>query len=294
MTQMICFFFQVTRMAGNFTSDTIEDVITAPYKEYFFVLAAVLIGIFADALIIYSILRFKYMQTKTNLFVLNSSFADLLFHLSYPICYVFFVTNLEIYKNVYYVFDQLQLMSELLICAIMFMLEVDFVHNNISRKSAKVSLIVLWIVVTLITIVFLVLYFNDLSGLFSIFFYSFLFLVLICTHFIKYCCFVYRKLLKMDEDNCPITKFRFLTVSLYLVMRFINFVIFCVLIGYEFDISYVLLETIALILCHLNSFANLFLFAYLDKNFKVCFLQTFRCSNNYSNITITYNNSNRR
>lgn len=271
-----------------------DTVITAPYiNEQFFLLAAVVIGIVADGLIVYSIMKFQNMQTKTNLFILNSSLADLLFHISCPIFYLFFVKNVEVRRIFFCVSDELQSMSQFLTCAIIFVMEVDFGHNHVSRRSAKVGLIVLWVVVTLTTVVLLVLCFKHISW-FSIFFYLSMFVALVCTHLVKCFCCVYRKLLKMDDNNCPITKFRFLTVSLYLAMRLLHCIIFFILLGYELVDPYILLETVALILCRLNSLANLFLFAYLDKNFKLCFLQAFRCSNNYSDSTISYNNTRRR
>lgn len=242
-------------------------------------------GIFADVLIISSLWRFKKMQTKTNLYILSWSLADLVYCLSIPF-YHFdetFSTSSK-FSKLYCVFSELFPVALLVNYIVILMVQVDFVHDKLSERNTKISLVILWVVGVLMAIIFLVLCFNGIGlHIFPIIPLDIVYSVLFLTQLVKFFYFSKRKIPGKEH---PIKRFRFILVSAYLINWFPFYLYYFFLFAPNH--FYVIVETIVLILGELNSFFNLFLFAYLDKNFKICFMQMLKSSSVHEDDVISY------
>lgn len=114
-----------------------------------------LTAIICNALTIFTILKFKEIQSKTNLFILNWTVTDLLFLIFNSSMYNLFSAlhkSLIIY-SVFCIFSQIEYTMLSVQAALVIMLNSDFIYDRLSIRSYKATVLGCWVVFFLLVLV---------------------------------------------------------------------------------------------------------------------------------------------
>lgn len=240
-----------------------------------------IIGFLSDILIIYCILRFKKMQTKVNLCVLNWSIAS---------CFTL-LTQIRSYKLIAHAFGfiiysnflcytlQYQTIFHTASAIFMMLLSIDYVFDKLTFKKLIISFSVIWSITTIVVIISTILCANNLYIAYPAVFLKislFLFLIIM----ILKCC-SYKKTSNITEriKICLSSCFLIYWLTFWILMT-INIIFYTNVLKNIYVFIFLLVYLYPLI--------SLILLTYIDINFKLCLLQTIRCSYQYVEATISY------
>lgn len=236
-----------------------------------------LVGIIADGLIIYILQRFKNMQSSTNVYIVNWLISDAVYLLLTPCFYRIFSALEDLFIGEEIVCISFEFASVLQITSIVFIgvLCINWFLTVYTVRFGRFSRIVVvgvWLAAAASIVTFSSFCVQQLYSLYSHYILFFGYAALMCTvaamHVARYTtrwCDAHDKL-----------RLNLTLVTVYVICWFPSWL--CLLIASVIE-SYLLLYYLSIIaacLGYLNPLVNVYVFAKVNKNFRMCLLQVFR------------------
>lgn len=248
------------------------------------------VGIVADIFLIVCLLRIKEMKTKRNLHVLNWAIADLLHLVAHIFSFRLIPDSCDLSKFDGYfcgIYES-RAMFHTATIVFVFLLLVDCIFFKLTKRLFNIVAGSVWVVVFLITITSVTLcalgIYVPIAHTLLLLYFTVLFVT-----FLVYCCLcVKRKRNKIDVED---SLFRYEAAGLYVFCWFPYYVAFYLSLFLDLDTLYNVAQSVA-ITGYMNVVINLFLFSYLDRNYKLCFVKALKCRNNSTDDQIAYKENN--
>lgn len=267
----------------TFKNEVLSNPFVAEDLAYFITFV---IGVLADCLIAYCILRFKKMRTNTNLCVLHWSAANCLGLVSQSRSYklMAYLFNVSVFNSLLCYTLEFQAIFHTASAVFMLILSLDCAVEKYSSKLLNIVFGSIWgIVLILLIITGSLCACGHYVPYNTLFFTVSLFLLLV-TILVKNC--IYNKEV-MQEKNIRKRKLRFTLVCGYITYWLIIWIALSAhVIWYNMLLK--ITHFMIFFLAYMYSVFNFGLLVYFDRNFKLCLLQTLRCSNKYVDGTICY------
>lgn len=246
------------------------------------------VAIIANLFLIYCLLRFKRMRIRRNIIILNWSIADTLHMIANIFSFDLLPNVSGLYKYDEYFCGIFETRAMLHITSVIFVLWLllDCTFQKCSRKCFFLTITCIWVIAYLgmITSIALCIYGTYLP-------YSYgsllvIFIILITSCLIYSCLAIKRKIKNVIVDD---SAFRFSAVIMYAVCWTANIITFYLSFFLTSKLLYSISKSVAII-GYMNIIINLFLFAYIDRNYSVCFSYAFKCGPDVNvNDKIAYN-----
>lgn len=233
------------------------------------------VAIIANLFLIYCLLRFKKMRIRRNIIILNWSIADTLHMISNIFSFDLIPNVTGLYKYDEYFCGIFETRAMLHITTIIFVLWLllDCTFKKCTRKCFLLTIICIWVIAYLgmITSVALCIY-----GIYLPYSYSgllFFFAILIISCLIYSCLALKRKIKKINVDD---SAFRFSAVTMYGICWLSHIICFYLSFFLTSKLLYSISKSVA-ITGYMNIIINLFLYAYIDRNYGICYSYAFKC-----------------
>lgn len=238
------------------------------------------ITIFVDMFIIFIILRFKALQTKTRLFILNwiiTDFLFLTFNSSMYRLYSKLHSNMEIYEF-YCLFSQLEFLMLSLKASYVLMLHSNFAYDRLNLTSFKYTVMFTWGIIILLGAISASYCYKQIYNGFPILLYLLVFAILFGT-----CVFssisVYNTKRRFKDFKITL---RFALTLTYVFCWFLSW--FCLVVDVSLEISeysagFLIGVGIGNSLGYGNGIFTLLILLYMDSDFKTGVFNAFSCSN---------------
>lgn len=279
----------VANVSLNQTFEDIQIPSLLITHELLFALITIVGGI-ADAFIIYVILRFKNMQTKRNVLILNWAGADFMFQLLNPakFRFLYYAFDITFYLNVYCILHNSEMLYMAMAVIIVLMLSLNFIYRRLTLQNLKIIMPVFWIIFAGFHILSIGLCAHHLSITqdLNILLLFLIFIVAFSSHFVKIIVYSLRRI-KRQEKN---TKLRYILTSAFSLCWFASALLFLFNILTDLSVGFRYFVSVAvMILCCTNPILNIFLLCKYDKNFWICFLHILKCQPAaYVTATVSY------
>lgn len=262
-----------------------EEILKPINFEDLLFFIAFLFGILSDLMIIYCILRYKQMRTKTNLCILNWSIASCLTLLTQSRSYklISHTFGLVVYSKLLCYTLEYQTIFHVGCSMFMMLLSIDYIFNKFNLRQLNLTFIIIWSGIIGIVVVSTVLCANGLIVPYSA-------IILLCTFFLFLVCILIKCRTYGNTNNvtervkiCLCTCFLIYWLLVWITLA-ANIIIYTNILKNIHILLFLLIYTYPLF--------NLILLISIDKNYKLCLLQLLRCSNQYVEATICYKEDN--